>query len=70
MDDSSELVENLVDAQGDNPYCPTSAPLLRTVARVTALAKGPGKPGHRLDQRGKTEVRRVRAKTTPGAARP
>ena len=69
VDDSPRLVENLVDAAGADAYCPTSAPLLRTVARVTALARGLGKPGRRLDRRGKTEVRRVRAKPTPGAAR-
>jgi len=69
VDESSDLVENLVDVVGASAYCPTSALLLRTVARVTALAKGRGKPGHQLNQCGKTEVRRVRAKTTPGAAR-
>jgi hypothetical protein len=69
VDDSTLLVDNLVDVVGVRAYCPTSAPLLRTVARVTALARGLGKPGRRLDRRGKTEVRRVRAKATPGAAR-
>ena len=70
VDDWFQLVENLVDSVGADAYCPTSAPLLRTVARVTALAKGLGKPGRTLNQRGKTEVRRVRANPTPGAARP
>lgn len=69
VDDSTYLVDNIVDVVGVGAYCPTSAPLLRTVARVTALARGLGKPGRRPNRRGKTEVRRVRAKATPGAAR-
>jgi hypothetical protein len=69
VDDSTYLVDNLVDVIRVDAYCPTSAPLLRTVARVTALARGLGKPGRKPDRRGKTEVRRVRAKATPGAAR-
>jgi hypothetical protein len=69
VDDSPDSVDNLVDVVGADAYCPTSAPLLRTVARVTALARDLGKPGRELDRRGKTEVRRVRANPTPGAAR-
>jgi hypothetical protein len=64
------LVENLVDEVGAGAYCPSSAPQLRTVRWVTALAKGSGKPGRSLNQRGKTEGRRVRDEKTPGAARP
>ena len=42
MEERPILVENLVDEVGAGAYSPTSAPLLRTVTWVTALAKGPG----------------------------
>jgi len=70
VEEGPDSVDNLVDEVGDGAYSPTSAPLLRTVRWVTALARGLGKPGRKLDQRGKTEGRRVREETTPGAARP
>ena len=44
MEDRPGLVENLVDGMGGGAYCPTSAPLLRTVIWVTALARGWGNP--------------------------
>ena len=70
VDEWPRFVENLVDGIVDRAYCPTSAPQLRTVIWVTALARGWGDPAGRLDQRGKTEGRRVREESTPGAARP
>ena len=49
VEDCPILVENLVDEVGAGPYCPSSAPQLRTVRWVTALAKGSGKPDRTLD---------------------
>jgi len=68
VEEWSGFVENLVDGVGTGAYSPSSAPLLRTVKWVTALAKGRGNR-RRLDRRGKTEGRRVRDEPTPGAAR-
>ena len=67
VEDCRDLVENLVDGVGAGAYCPTSAPLLRTARWVTALARGLGKPGRRLDQRGKTEGRRGARRVNAGS---